>query len=464
MTDSPAVEIESDAALIARIRQLEKENAELSGASAKERPAGSRWRAIASALCIAIAAILVPVSIVGAWARVQLVDEDAFVQTLAPLAEDPAVQEMIIDQTMDAVTTQVDFAELTGSVFDGIAELGLPPRAADALALLEAPAAQGLEGLVSQTVTAVIESAAFAEVWSVATRAAHRALTTAATSDGGGLVVRTADGVGIQVGVIVERVQQTLVDQGVSVAQFIPAVDRVIIVGEGTGLDAVRVGYTIADALGWWLPVLTLALFGLGIALARRRGVAVMGTGIGMALSAGALAATFSIGQTAVALAAGNLDISPSALDVIYGRIVDGMTQTAVVLSMLGVFVALLGWVMSGSRTAVSVRTAARTTNAAVRTRLRARGLDTGAFGTWIGEHRVLVRTIVAVLGVLWLFSLRPLSLGDALLVIAVSFLVAWVLELLQRRPAEAPNGADDETDDAVDRDVDVDAESITTS
>ena len=144
------------------------------------------WRSLLSALCITIAAILVPVSIVGAWARVQLTDEDAFVATLAPLVDDPAVQAMIIDESMEAVNAQVDFDQITADVFDGIAGLGLPPRAADALQLLEAPAANGLESLVTTTVTRVVESDAFAEVWATATRAAHRALVGVSTSDGGG--------------------------------------------------------------------------------------------------------------------------------------------------------------------------------------------------------------------------------------------------------------------------------------
>ena len=60
---------------------------------APQRPAG-RWRAFVSALVIVVATILVPISIVSAWARVQLVDEEAFVATLAPLADDPAVQQL----------------------------------------------------------------------------------------------------------------------------------------------------------------------------------------------------------------------------------------------------------------------------------------------------------------------------------------------------------------------------------
>ena len=439
MTDSRIATSDTQV-LTERVRELEAENARLAAASVERRaPQGGRWRAVVSAICIVVAAILVPVSIVGAWARVQLVEEEAFVATLAPLVDDPAVQAMIIDESMEAITAQVDFEEVTANVFDGIADLGLPPRAADALQLLQAPAANGLESLVTTTVTRVVESDAFADVWGTATRAAHRALTLAATSDGGGLVVRTDDGVGIQLGAIVERVQQNLLDRGVGVAQLIPEIDRVVIIGEGDNLAMIRTGYALAATLGWWLPFLTLGLFGLGILVARRRSTAVLGTGLGLAIGGGTLAASLAIGSTAIGIAAGDLGLSPSALDVIYGRLVDGMTHTALVLAVLGVFVAVLGWTMGGWGPARGLRRAVSGLNSSARRRLGARGLDTGGFGGWMARQRILVRTVLAVLAVVWLFALRPLSVGDVVLVVVVAFAVAWILELLQRRDDEHP-------------------------
>ncbi|NLP83637.1 hypothetical protein HF576_07250 [Microbacterium sp. CFH 90308] len=429
----------SDTQILAeRVRELEAENARLAAASpTRERPSGGRWRAVVSAICIVVAAILVPVSIVGAWARVQLVEEEAFVATLAPLVDDPAVQAMIIDESMEAISAQVDFDDVTARVFDGIAELGLPPRAADALELLQAPAASGLESLVGTTVTRVVESEAFADVWATTTRAAHRALTLAATSDGGGLVVRTDDGVGIQLGAIVERVKQNLVDRGLGVAQLIPDIDRVVIIGEGNNLAMVRAGYALTATLGWWLPFVTLGLFALGILIARRRSTAILGTGLALAIGGGALAVSRTVGSAAMGIVAGDLGLSPSALDVIYGRLVDGMTQTALVLALLGVFVAVLGWVMGGSGAARGLRRAVSGLNSSARRQLASRGLDTGGFGGWLARQKILVRTLVAVLAVLWLFALRPLSGGDIVLVFVVAFVVAWILELLQRRDDE---------------------------
>lgn len=438
----------TDDDLRAELDALRAENAALrardTDAVAPE-PRTARWRAFVSALCIVIATILVPTSIVAAWARVQLVEEDAFVSTLAPLVDDPAVQGLIIDETMTAITDQVDFDQLTANVFDGIADLGLPPRAVQALGLLQAPAADGLESLVDQTVTRVVQSDAFSDVWATATRAAHRALTTAATSDGGGLVVKTPDGVGIQLGAIVDRVKANLVDRGVGIAQLIPSVDKVVIVGEGDNLAAIRTGYALTAALGWWLPVLTLGLFGLGILFARRRSVAILGSGIGFAIGAATLVAGLTVGTVAVSTVAGDLDLSPAALDAIYQRMVGAMQQTALVGVLLGVLIALVGWLMGRSKPARSVRSTAEALNGSARRQLAARGLDTGAFGAWLGRYRVLVRTIIAVLAVLWLFALRPLTVGDILLVVVVALVVGWTLELLQRRDdAVVPAAADD--------------------
>jgi hypothetical protein len=307
-----------------------------------------------------------------------------------------------------------------------------------ALGLLQAPAADGLENLVDQTVTRVVESDAFSEVWATATRATHRALTTAATADGGGLVVRTDEGVGIQVGAVVERVKQNLVDRGLGVAELIPAVDRVVIIGTGDNLAAIRTGYAIALTMGWWLPVISLALFGLGILLARRRSTAVLGTGIGLALGSATLAVTLAVGAAAMGAVAGQLGLSPSGLDVIYQQIVGAMTQTALVVMLLGVLVAVIGWLMGGSRPAQGVRSATGGVNASARAQLAQRGLNTGEFGAWLGRHRVLVRVAIAVLAVLWLFSLRPISGGEILLVLVVALLVGWILELLQRREEES--------------------------
>ena len=116
------------------------------------------------------------------------------------------------------------------------------------------------------------------------------------------------------------------------------------------------------------------------------------------------------------------------------------MTQTALVLVLLGVLVAVLGWAdgpVAPGTGLPALASAASTPPLAVSS---PRAASTPArFGVWLGRQRILVRTIIAVLAVLWLFALRPLSVGDIVLVLVVAFGVAWILELLQRRPDDHP-------------------------
>ena len=78
-------------------------------------------------MCIVLAAVLLPVSIVAAWTPARLVDEGQFVATLAPLAHDPQVQGLVIDQTVGPIDDKVNYDQITGDVIDGIAGLRLPP-------------------------------------------------------------------------------------------------------------------------------------------------------------------------------------------------------------------------------------------------------------------------------------------------------------------------------------------------
>jgi len=459
------VELDKSGKLEQRVRELEAENARLAAesdvtgggtAAGRARRRGGWWRALLSALCIVLAGVVLPVSIVAAWTRTQLVDESQFVATLAPLAHDPQVQGLVIDETVAAIDEKVNYDQITGDVIDGIAGLGLPPRAVSALGLLKQPAADGLRNLVHGGVTKFVQSEAFVDVWTGAVRGSHRALTKVATSNGTGVVVLTGDGLGIQLGPIVDQVKQRLTAQGVGAASLIPSVNRTIIIGTGDAATTARVVYRVAVTAGWLLPLITLALFAIGVLLARRRSVAVLGLGVAIALSAAILIALFSAGSIAVSVAADQLKVSPSALDVIYQTLTDQMQHTAVVAAVLGVFIAILGWALGDWSAARRLRTVVGGLNSSARRSLAERGLNTGGFGRWLGRYRVLVRAVVVALAVVWLLLLRPLSFGDIVLVIIVALLVTWMLELLQRRPeetttAETTEETTEETTAAVD-------------
>ncbi len=72
-------------------------------------------RGVASTAVIVVAAVLLPLSIVSGWARTQLVDEDAFTATLAPLSQAVEVQDAVIAASTTAIDERLDTAALTGT-------------------------------------------------------------------------------------------------------------------------------------------------------------------------------------------------------------------------------------------------------------------------------------------------------------------------------------------------------------
>ncbi len=275
---------------------------------AKESPLG-RWRTLVSATLIVVAAVLVPVSAVAAWARLQLVDEDAFVATLAPLAEDADVQRLIVDVTMDAVA---------------------PPTGA-------------LHGAMESAVADLVRSDAFAGTWARSARAVHRALTVAATSDGGGVVVRTADGLAVDVGALVAQARQRLLDRGVGAARVIPVVERTVVIGSGECLAMLRAGHALATVTGWWLPWVTVALVSTGIVVSRRRDTAVIGSGVAIALGSAALVVALMVGRTVFVGSAGDLADSSAAMDAVYGQLTGAVQHAALALLVVGMVTAAGG-------------------------------------------------------------------------------------------------------------------------
>ncbi|MFB8188144.1 hypothetical protein ACFC14_02395 [Microbacterium sp. NPDC055988] len=345
--------------VVARLDELERQNAELRRAAIHgERPRGGWWRAVASALVIAVAALLVPVSVVGAWARVQLIDEESFVGMLAPLVDEPSVQELIVDETMTAVRARIDFEVLTDAVFDGVVVPVTDERTAEMLGLLRQPAADGLDSLVSTSVQSAVESAAFARIWEMALRGGHRALTAVSTSDGGGIVVLTDQGVGIRLGPLVDGVKAELADRGIGIATIVPTIDRTIIVGGAENVIAIRTGYALADAIGWWLPIITTLLFLAGLMLARRRSAALTGIGVALALGGGSLAVALEFGRIAIGAAAGESGIPPAAIGAVYAHVIADLSATGTAVAVFGLILAVVGWLTGASRPARRVRSA----------------------------------------------------------------------------------------------------------
>ena len=133
-------------------------------------------RGALAALLISVGLVSAPVSVIAFWTKSELIDTTRFVATLAPLATDPAFQSFLVEQVVTVVDDQANLDGIAADLFDGLATLGLPPRATAAVGLLEGPAVHGVRTLIRPTCEQVLHSECFVLILVEATRISHTQL------------------------------------------------------------------------------------------------------------------------------------------------------------------------------------------------------------------------------------------------------------------------------------------------
>ncbi|WAA67509.1 hypothetical protein [Microbacterium oxydans] len=415
--------------LRARVLLLEQENEALK--TPRRRPVA---RSIVAGIVLGLAVLMAPIAAMGTWARLQLVDADRFVATFAPLAQDPDVQDFVADQVSTAIQEQVDLTAVVGEVFDGLRELDLPPRAASALTLLEAPAASGLTSLVDGVIHDVVASDQFADIWAQTLRVTHeRAVAIMQDSPDTALQLADDGVLSIDLGVVIDRVKSTLSERGVGFADLIPQIDRTIPIAQADALVLVRTVYQIAVAAGFWLPWVVLGLVVVGILLARNRARALFWTSAAFAVAFLLLSAGMGIGRTFFIGAVSPSIMTAAAAQSLFDEVTSLLSSTIVALALVGVLVAVWAWLAGSSRSAASVRGVLDGLFSAVRGTWERRGLSTGRFGLAVDRFHGPILIVGMVLALLILMVTRPGSFGTVFGVTLGLIVFAILVELLRR-------------------------------
>lgn len=444
MARTTATELRARIALLEeRNAMLERRCAELAAAptasgtaapSSVFRRQRSAWWTVLAAVLAILGLVLAPVAVVLGYVKTQLSDTQGFVDTFAPLAESPEVQQAVTAATVVTINDAVDIPALTSDVFGGIESLGLPTSAATALRLLEGPATQGLQSLVATTVASVVESDAFVVVWREALQLSHSQLVSTLSGDAGALVtISDADAIEVQLGPVIEVVRQRLIDNGIGFASVIPTVDVSIEIAQADGIGQARLAYAAALTLGLWLPWISLALLLGAVAAARRRRVAaiVVFTVLGVLMVVMGIA--LAVARTVVVTA--ETGVTAGALGVIYDTAVASMVGTISAVAVVAIAVAVIAWIGGPSRIAVATRGIATWPVRALRGLAREQGMNTGAVGRWVDRQHTLVLVIVGLLAAVIVVFVRPLTATLVILTALVAIVVLLIAEFV-RAPA----------------------------
>ena len=432
--ESAAVDIELE--LAAQLEQLRAENAALRDQLTvapvpKDTP--GRGRRVGSIICAVVGAILLPLAVITVWTRQSILDTNAYVETVAPLADNEDIQAAVTVRVTEAVAEVVDFRS--------IAEETLPPEAA----VLAGPIESGAKSLIQDVVGRVVASDAFADLWEDVNRIGHDNVVKVLKGEGNEVVETSGGRIVLKLGPLAEETIKE-VDQilGSNFAESVPTeeIDQEFVIVESSDLSDVQDALGLLDALSWITVILALALLAAAVLLAenRRLGFRRVGIAIVAPMIIALVLYAWARGQYAGSLSA-NVE-NPDAATAFFDITTRFVLRSFRALLVLGLVVLLGAWVVGPSASAAKIR--------AWWDQLLGRAGEAGAereigpVPRWVAAQQRALSIATVVVGVLALaLWTRPTGWVVIFLVLAVLLIVGAT-----RLVAEVGKRADLETSD----------------
>lgn len=391
------------------IARLKEEVEQLRGKLDRRAAFRARLRGSGLALLLVLGCGLVALSLLAFYVRETVLDTDRYVETMAPIANSPDVQQAVAEKLDTAITTRVDFASLMREALPDQADPYAPALAAV------------LQQAIRRRLDTFVASDNFQRLWVEANRRAHARVVALLTTGESGRLLLDGNTVYLDLGAIVDRVRQGLQERGLDrlAAAIPPTVDGRVTLLQSEGLVKARKGVDLIESLTIVLPILALLCLAGHVFWSRPRRRGLLRVGIGLIVTALILIAAAGLGRTAYLDAIDQNVLPREAAADIFDALI-GLLRTGVrVIVVVAVVVALLALVLG------------RTGAIAARTRGAARGLASGRHIGWVAEHRTLLQGLVVALGAVVLFSWDPPTAGvvlvTAALVVAAIALIAAV-------------------------------------
>ncbi len=397
------------------------------------------WRNGGAGVLIVIGVLLFSMAISAIWLNRTIMDENRWVDTVAPLAQDPAIQDYVAATASNAIFNAVDIQSYVSQALKP-----LPPQAQ----ILTAPITGAVQNFVRDAATKFTRSPQFADIWVKMNRLAHKAFIASVTQTRGGLISNQNGKVTLDVSVLVDEIKSTLSAKGLTFVNniSIPMGQQQITLIDSPALGQMAMVIQIMNASAYVLPLLALALLVGGVALAVNRRKAVLWMGIGIIIVTMVPIQAIYLGQYPFAKAALSLGQMPTtAAQAAYTIVFRNLIRADQIAAFLGLVFVLGAIVVGPSKWATALRGGFQ------------HGLDNigpdwdfGSAGQWIYDHRSGMRS-AGVIAAIVLLLLMPAKTVATVIWLVVAVLV-WLLAVAlfgRPRPVAASGAKDADAGDA---------------
>ena len=416
---------EDVAALKARIDELEKNSAP------KSRFDG---RGFTAWVLVVVAALLFPIALTAYWGQRTLTDTERYVATVAPLAQDPTVKQAVGDKVTAVLVTQLDAKNRVSEILTDYPKL----------APISGPVAVAVNNLVGQTVTKVLDSDQFDQLWITINTQLQKGLVAALSNDPTGPVTIQGDQVILDTGDLIALVKQKLVDQGLSFAANIPVppiADRQVVLLTSPQLAQARFAYALGQPIAQWLIYVVLLMFVIAVLISRKRARMTMAVGVAIILGALVVRLLMAFGQSQIelTLTGTTFAVAQQAFFTILTAFLLNSVRAAYAV---GLVLLLVGWFLSGTESALATR---RLVSGALSgAGGRASGTAIAPVAAWFARTRVFWRFLVVGVAAAVILTSSPLSGSLILWTAVVAVLALVIVEFLAAAGSADAVGAPD--------------------
>ena len=245
----------SDATGDAQIQELQEQVAQLQSqlGDGGTKPKGHWIRTFWSTVLIVVAVILAPLSVVSVWARGEVTDTQRYVATVAPLAENPAIQDAVAARITDEIFQYIDVSAIANEAVSTLtSNRDLNERQTAALEALVGPLTQGVESYTADAVNKVVRSEQFAAAWTEANTVVHQRLDAALTGQNTDNAVKVENNqVVLDLGNLIAQVKEILISKGFTVAEKIPTTDATLVLFNVPNAATLQTGYNLLNTVGF---------------------------------------------------------------------------------------------------------------------------------------------------------------------------------------------------------------------
>jgi hypothetical protein len=407
-------------------------------------------RRISAWVLIVLAAILIPVSVLSVWAINTVTNTDKYVETMAPLARNPVIIDGLVTRATDALFSN---PSVKTKVSDSL------PKAAEPLV---EPVLSQVKTYVHSLALQVFSSPKFGQLWDTLNRRSHQAVVNILTGKKSPLQEKIEKG--SQIALNLSPALNNLIDDanahGVTIFNPIKAVSSQELsftvvqkqqVSKFSGL------FNLVVKGKWIVPVITLVLAILAVALAMERRKTLLRLAVGVALMTLLMLGALSAGRGIFIGQATDGGFRGEGAAAVWDTVLRFLKADLRWTLLIAVLVAIGAWLAGPARYAVWIRQTAVAGGhwvAAQSHELSAGAGRTAAESSrvrhsagWIVEHRNGLRIVGVIVAGLFLVFGGNLT-GWSLLIILI--VLAAYLGLLQLVAAWARKASEAGSEPAV--------------